>query len=190
MYPGHSAPDRQPREKTMLPSPLHPALVHFPIALMIFLPLLALGGLVAIRLGYPARRTWAVIVAFQGLLVLSAVVALKTGEQEEERVEKVVAESVIGEHEEAAEAFLWAAALVLVLTAAGLLEGSPGSLGRLVGGLGTLVVLGLGVQLGRTDGELVYKHGAAQAYISPASAAQATAGLGEAEEKGEKDDDD
>ncbi|MCC7261442.1 MAG: hypothetical protein IT369_02865 [Candidatus Latescibacteria bacterium] len=169
----------------MLPSPLHPALVHFPIALMVLLPLVALVGLMAIQRGYPARRSWMVVVAFQGLLVLSAVVALKTGEKEEDRVEKVVAESLIGEHEEAAEAFLWAAALVLVVALAGLLEGRAGSLGRIIAGAGTLVVLALGVQLGSTGGELVYKHGAAQAYSSPA-AAQA-AGPGEA---GEKEDDD
>lgn len=175
----------------MLPSPLHPALVHFPIALMFFLPVVVLAGLVAIRRGYPPRRCWAVVLAFQGLLVLSATVALKTGEQEEERVEKVVAESVIGEHEEAAEAFLWAAALVLVVTAAGLLGGTAGSLGRSLGGVGTLGVLALGVQLGNTGGELVYRHGAALAYVSPASAAAQAAGeQGEVSEKGEKEDDD
>lgn len=175
----------------MLPSPLHPALVHFPIALMVLLPVLALAGLVAIYRGFPARRSWAVVVAFQGLLVLSAAVALKTGEQEEDRVEKVVAESLIGEHEEAAEAFLWAAALVLVVAAAGLLDGTAGSLGRIVGGAGTLVVLALGVQLGSTGGELVYRHGAAQAYVSPASAAaQAASAQGEAGEKEDEDDDD
>lgn len=172
----------------MLPSPLHPALVHFPIALMVLLPVLALAGLVAIRRGYPARQSWAVVVAFQGLLVLSAVVALKTGEEEEERVEKVVAESVIGEHEEAAEAFLWTAALVLVVAAAGLLGGTAGSLGRLVGGLGTLVVLALGVRLGSSGGELVYRHGAALAYTAPASAS--AQGAGEQGEAGEKEEDD
>lgn len=175
----------------MLPSPLHPALVHFPIALMVLLPMVALAGLVAIHRGFPARRSWAVVVAFQGLLVLSALVALKTGEQEEERVEKVVAESLIGEHEEAAEAFLWAAALVLAVAAAGLLGGTAGSLGWLVGGAGTLVVLALGVQLGSTGGDLVYRHGAALAYVSPASASAQTAlGAGEAGEKEEEDNDD
>ena len=173
----------------MLPSPLHPALVHFPIALMVLLPVVALIGLVAIYRGYPARRSWAVVVAFQGLLVLSAVVALKTGEQEEDRVEKVVAESLIGEHEEAAEAFLWAAALVLVVAAAGLLDGTAGSLGRIVGGAGTLVVLALGVQLGSTGGDLVYRHGAALAYVSSA-AAQAAGEQGDTGEKEEEEDDD
>lgn len=38
-----------------------------------------------------------------------------------------------------------------------------------IGTVGTLVVLGLGYQTGQAGGELVYRHGAASAYVPPES---------------------
>jgi hypothetical protein len=56
----------------MLPDPLHPAVVHLPMALAVLIPALA----------------------------------LETGKDEEDRVERVVSEDLIEAHEEAAERFL------------------------------------------------------------------------------------
>jgi hypothetical protein len=53
----------------MLPDPLHPAVVHLPMALAVLIPALA----------------------------------LETGKDEEDRVERVVSEDLIEAHEEAAE---------------------------------------------------------------------------------------
>ena len=40
----------------MIPEPLHPAVVHFPIVIAIFLPLVALAALAYIRRGVDGRR--------------------------------------------------------------------------------------------------------------------------------------
>ena len=56
----------------MLPDPLHPAVVHFPIALAALIPLFAALTLLAIRMGRTSPHTWAVVVLMQALLVGSA----------------------------------------------------------------------------------------------------------------------
>ena len=86
----------------MLPDPLHPAVVHFPIVLVILLPIFALGALWAIRRGASARLAWAMPLAVAAALAASAWFAVETGEGQEERVESVLSESVLHEHEEAA----------------------------------------------------------------------------------------
>ncbi len=71
----------------MLPDPLHPAIVHFPIVLVAFLPGVAVIALVLIHRGAPARGTWAGVVALAAVLSLSAWVSVETGEEHEEAVE-------------------------------------------------------------------------------------------------------
>ena len=64
-----------------------------------------------------------------------------------------------------------------------------GSAARLVGILGTLVVLWAGVQVGRAGGELVYEHGAASAYLD--GTASPEAGVPSADgDRGEEDEHD
>jgi len=92
--------------------PLHPALVHLPLGLSIVLPLVAAGMAFALWRGLVPRRTWGVVVGLQAALVVGALVALKTGEREERRVEPVVGETALERHEEAAEVFLWGSAVV------------------------------------------------------------------------------
>lgn len=154
----------------MLPNPLHPAVVHFPVVFAVLMPLLMLVAIVAIRRGLPARQTWGAVLAFQVFLVLSSWVAMETGEKEEEKVEKVVAEEALEEHEEAAELFLVLTGITLLVAGAGLLSGGKGEVARYLALVGSLAVLGAGARVGHLGGELVYKHGAAQAYIQvPAS---------------------
>jgi uncharacterized membrane protein len=154
----------------MLPDPLHPAVVHLPIALAILVPGLAVLGLLLITKGALPPRSWAGIVLLQALLVGSGWLALETGEQQEERVERVVAERHIEAHEEAAERFLLVAGIGLLVSAAGLLPRRPGAAGRVAGTLGAFAVLAAGVAVGHSGGELVYKHGAANAYVDAAPA--------------------
>lgn len=153
--------------------PLHPSIVHVPIALAVLMPIIAIGLLLAWWRGWLPRRTWFVALALQGALVGGAMAAMQTGEADEERVEQVLAsEAPIEAHEEAAELFLWVAIAVLGLFAVGAFVPKE-SLGLAVGGLavvGTLAVAGLGYRVGHAGGELVYKEGAAAAYTQGPSA--------------------
>ena len=150
-----------------VPDPLHPALVHLPIALAVLVPGFALLGILSIRRGLLPARTWAVVLLLQALLVLSGWLALETGEDQEERVERVVAERHIEAHEEAAERFQWIALATLAACVAGLLPARRGEVARLAAL--ALAALGLvaGVSVGHSGGALVYEHGAAAAYVAP-----------------------
>ena len=156
----------------MFPEPLHPAVVHFPLVLALLLPVVAVVALWAVRLGAVPARAWAAPLAVAVALAASAWVAVRTGGAEEDRVEAVVAESVIHEHEEAAERFLVLSSVVMLLTVAGLMRGTLGSAARGLTVAGALVVAVAGVQVGAAGGELVYRHNAASVYASPGAALQ------------------
>jgi uncharacterized membrane protein len=147
----------------MLPDPLHPALVHFPIVFTVLLPLVILGALWMARRN-PSRRTWAAPVIVAAALSASAWLAVQTGESQEERVESAVGEAPLEDHEDAASRFLLLSLGVLGIAAVGLAGGAVGKLARgatLAGSLGLAVA---GYQVGRSGGELVYQHGAAAVY--------------------------
>ena len=152
--------------------PLHPKLVHLPIALAILMPLVAGGLLLAWRRGALPRRTWILAVVAQGLLVVSGVIASRTGERDEERVEAVVAEAAIEAHEEAAETFVFGSAAVLALAVLGALipRERAAQLVAAAATAGTLAVLFLGYRTGQAGGDLVYRHGAASAWTAPEAA--------------------
>ena len=147
--------------------PLHPLVVHFPIVLVVLLPISIFVALWAVRKGATARRIWAVPLAFATALTLSAWVALQTGEAEEDRVEDVVAESAIHGHEEAAERFLVLSGVLLAVAAAGLVRGPVGRAARFVTAAGAIGLVVAGAQVGHSGGLLVYRHGAASAYANP-----------------------
>jgi len=152
----------------MLPDPLHPAVVHFPIVLMLLLPLVAAGALWAMRRGTPLVRAWTIPIAGAAALAGSSWLAVETGEREEERVESVVAEASLHQHEEAAERFLMFSGALLALTTAGLLRGVPGRAARLGATVGAAALAAFGVQVGHSGGNLVYRDGAARAYTADA----------------------
>jgi uncharacterized membrane protein len=151
---------------SIIPSPLHPAVVHLPIALTVLAPLVALGSLWAIRRGARPVRAWGLTTALLALLSLSGWLATATGDQAEEQVERIVAEAPLESHEEAAEAFLLLSVGVLAVAAVGLRRGRAGQAARLAGALGTVALLGMGWQVGHSGGQLVYRYGAASAYQS------------------------
>lgn len=148
----------------MIPEPLHPAVVHFPIVFTLLLPAVAVVSLLAIRRGVEARKAWLPTMALAAALSASAWVAVETGEAEEDVVEAVVPESAIHEHEEAAEVFLYGSVGVLLLVATGLLQSGIGRVGRVAGTVAAVLLTLAGYQVGRLGGELVYEHGAAAAY--------------------------
>lgn len=155
--------------------PLHPLVVHFPVVLAVLLPISMIAALWFIRKGTTARRAWALPVVLAAALAASAFVATETGENEEDRVERVVAEGAIHEHEEAAERFLVLSGVLLLVAATGFLPRTVGQAARLVTTVGAVGLLAAGIQVGHSGGSLVYEHGAASAYTQPPATAPATA---------------
>lgn len=146
--------------------PLHPLVVHLPLVLAVFLPVIVAAILWADWRGRLTRRSWWIGAVTAALLAGGAFVALQTGENEEERVEQVVAEAALETHEERAEVFLWATlAPLMLVVGAGLLTAPRAR--RWVGGaavVASLAVAGLALGVGHSGGELVYVHNAGAAY--------------------------
>ncbi len=148
----------------------HPRLIHLPIALAILMPLVAGGVTFAYLRGWFDRRVWVIVFLLQCTLVGSGLVAMYSGDSEKERVERVVEERYIDFHEEAAELFIWASAIVLALMAIplALREGELSNALIIFSCLGSVVVLGLGYRAGEAGGRLVYQHGAASVHVDQA----------------------
>lgn len=144
--------------------PLHPLVVHFPIVLVMLLPISIAIALWIIRKGATPRRVWSVPVALAAALALSAWVATETGESQEDTVERVVARGALHGHEEAAERFLVLSGVLVLVTATGFARGNVGRAARLVSAAGALGLVVAGVQVGHSGGTLVYREGAASAY--------------------------
>lgn len=169
----------------------HPKVVHLPIALAMLMPLVAGGAAFAWWRGWFDRRVWVIVLLLQAALAGSGLVAMNTGETEEERVEDVVPERYIEAHEEAAEAFVWGSAIVFALMLLPLVlpAGRLRTAAAVGACVGTLVVFGLGYRTGEAGGRLVYEHGAAQAYV-PAGEVSPLHQIGDSEEEAEGDSDD
>jgi uncharacterized membrane protein len=154
--------------------PLHPLIVHFPIVLAFLLPISIAAALWAVRRGTTPRRGWSVPVVVAGALAASAFVASNTGEAEEDRAERVVAEQAIDTHEEAAERFLVLSGALFAVSLAGFLPRTVGQAARIVTAAGALGLVAAAVQVGHSGGTLVYREGAASAYTN-ATAGQVSA---------------
>ncbi len=148
-----------PGMSNLIPNPLHPAIVHLPVALAVILPLFALGALWFIRKGAKPARAWGVTAVLLAFLALGAVAAVQTGGQQEKQVERTVGEAAIEQHEEAAELFEISSIVVLAIGLIGLANGKIGQVGRVAATLGTLVLFGMVWQVGHSGGRLVYGAG-------------------------------
>ena len=179
----------------MFDLPLHPIVVHLPIVLGSLLPVLAILLWWAIKKWQWTPKVWALVSAVALVYTLSATGAVLLGEEDEEKVEKVISEEVIEEHEEAGELIPWLAGTLFLVSLGGFTVkySKRAQLAMIVLSLVGIVPL---VNAGHTGGELVYKHGAAMAHLSPEHKAAIQSGTilelhkkGD-HEKGEHDDDD
>jgi len=145
--------------------PVHPMIVHFPLALTFILPILILVFAYLIKTNKMAPQGWLIIIGLQLAVVATGYMSLETGENEEDLVAKVLDKKLIHEHEEAAEIFVGSAVLGLVLSIGVFFIRNeiqfPIKLAIAVIGLLSCYLAFLAGSLG---GELVYKHGAASAY--------------------------
>lgn len=160
---------------SFLPNPLHPAVVHLPMALAVLIPVFAAGSLYAVHRGARPLRAWGVTTALFAALSASAWLSLNTGQAADEQVESVVASAPIETHEEAAEAFLALSGLVLAVSLVGLRSGKLGSGGRVAATVGAFALLASGWNVGHSGGALVYQYGAANAYGKAGGAAETAA---------------
>jgi formate hydrogenlyase subunit 3/multisubunit Na+/H+ antiporter MnhD subunit len=142
-----------------IPDPLHPAVVHLPIALAVLLPFFVAGSLCAIHRGIKPARAWLLTTALLGLLAVSAAVAVQTGEAQSDRVAQTVGEATVDQHEEAGEAFLITSALVFAASLAGLAGGLVGRLARGATVLGVLTLFIAVWLVGHSGGAIVYHPG-------------------------------
>ncbi len=157
--------------------PLHPAVVHAPLGLALAVPLVLSALTYALFRGKAGPRSLLLAALLQGIIVIAGLVALRTGSADEERVERVIAEAAIERHEALATAFVVAAAVVLVTTLGAALLRAGWSRGLAsVSTVGSVAVLALGLAVGHAGGELVYQHGAATVYASPAAGGGAPSG--------------
>jgi uncharacterized membrane protein len=155
----------------VLPNPLHPALVHFPIVLLLLGAIVAVGAAVLRRWNLPL--TAAILL---GAGAIGSIVAVQTGEREGELVEGTPAlETALDQHES------WAERTRLVGTAAALFAAAAVATSRwrlAARGLGlataaTALAAGFCVAAtGHYGGQLVYRHGAG---VNPAPTAPASA---------------
>ena len=174
----------------MLPNPMHPAVVHFPVVLAFLLPLFAIGALWTIRRGTRARAAWSIPLAVAAGLAASSWAAVETGEGQSERVERVISEQRVESHEEMAETFMTASIVLVVITAAGMIGGVVGKAARVVSAAGALVLVAGAAKVGHSGGQLVYEYGAASAYARSDTAGGVSnasdGGVRRLEEEGER----
>jgi uncharacterized membrane protein len=169
------------------PSPLHPAVVHFPIALLLLGLVLAVGAVFVRRWRLP----WlAAVVLVAG--ALGSVVATVTGGEDEERVNESSpgTEQVLEAHEEWGETTRNVAVFAAVVAVAAALTANIRAVGRALSVLTAVVAIFAAysvAQAGHYGGELVYRHGAG-VNTNAGSAARDAAGQ-TAEGSREKDDD-
>ncbi|MEI6107607.1 MAG: DUF2231 domain-containing protein [Opitutae bacterium] len=172
-----------------LPSPLHPAAVHFPIVLLL------LGTVVAITAAFTRRWQLPLVAAvLLGLGAIGTVVAVQTGESQGEVVGETPAiEAVLDQHEAWAERTQVAAIVVALLAAAALATTRWPVAARGLGlatGAGALLVAWCVIQTGHYGGQLVYRHGAGVNLMAADGTAPAPAGqTGKKSRHGERDDD-
>jgi len=140
--------------------PLHPMIVHLPVALVALLPLFTAIALLDVGRGAPVRRSWRTIVILQTILSLSAWAAVETGENDEDYYEHGSAEEALESHEDLAEVFQVFTLAALPLAVAGLFAGRLGWMARYAFGAATIILLVMGAMVGHRGGAIIYPEGA------------------------------
>lgn len=155
-----------------MPSPLHPAVVHFPVVLLI------LGAFVSVLAVF--FRRWSLPVAAAVLLGLGALgsfAAIVTGEQDEERAEVVAPEALLEQHEDAASQTRLAAIVATFFACVSVALARWPIMARTAGAAAAVVAVSATLLVARTGnlgGRLVYDYGAGIHAVTAASKAPAS----------------
>lgn len=142
-----------------IPSPLHPAIVHFPIALILVGTLIAVISIVLRRWNLPCFAA--------GLLALGAIGAVAatwSGEEDEEILGSISdrAEHLLDEHEEWGESTRNLALLAALLAVSAIVTTRFGRVSKILSIVTALVALGASyavIETGHYGGKLVYEQG-------------------------------
>lgn len=146
--------------------PVHPLIVHIPMVITFILPFLIIAFALMIRKNKMNAKGWLIIIGLQSAVVMGGYISLETGETEEHVVEKFVDKKIIHKHEEAAEIFVGASVLALVLSIGAFFLRREIGFPVKIAIAGVTVLAGyLAFRTGELGGELVYQHGAANAYL-------------------------
>jgi len=147
--------------------PLHPAVVHIPIAFALLIPFLGAVFLMWTREEDAlAQRILRVPAVLQAITVVAAFGAQRTGDEDHHKVEEFVDRALIHEHEEAGELFFIACIVTLLPWFASAIakRADVARKSAITGILFGLVAAWLAVRAGDLGGALVYHHGAAEAW--------------------------
>jgi uncharacterized membrane protein len=141
-----------------IPDPLHPAVVHFPIAFLLA------GAVLACVAIFVRRWAW-ITAAALAVGALGAVVAVNTGERERSEEIAVPAgegRAVLDAHEEHGEAARNAGVAAAIVAAGAAFWRTRRFAGRILAVAAAVLALAAArevVAAGKTGGELVYRHG-------------------------------
>ena len=144
--------------------PVHPLVVHIPIAFIFFATPLSLGVFLFNRKN-TQKSLWWLVVVWQFFLTASIYAALATGEIDKEKVQKIQkAEYILAEHEEAAELLFFLNIIVFLGT---LLAYKPVPVQKFLQIAVILFQVGITVyciQVAHLGARLVYEYGAADVH--------------------------
>jgi uncharacterized membrane protein len=150
---------------TFFPTPLHPAVVHFPVAFVLLGTIGAIAALF-IRQGHLAVFTAGLF----ALALVTAVIAHQSGERtHHELVMSRTGHAVLAAHEHWAERTLIVTAFVAVFAAGTAFRSRPPILARgmsLITAIGALAATACVFATGHFGGKLVYEHGAGVTLVS------------------------
>lgn len=145
--------------------PLHPSIVHLPLALTFILPAIVLIFAWAIHAGKMSKEMWFVVIGLQILVTSTGYIALETGETDEDKVAAITGKDIIHEHEESAEIFVGMTVISLAAgIAAWFLKPEFQDKARFALILISLIPVFFAWQTGSLGGEIVYKHGGGSAH--------------------------
>lgn len=146
--------------------PMHPKLVHVPMALCVLMPLVATLTWVGVRRGWFNPRAWMIAAFLQCATLGGAIAALQSGKDDGEKVEGYASEEALTTHERRAYWFVYVAAANAALCGATFLlhrdrrqqlAGAFAVVGLLAGGYA-------GFRVGDAGGRLVYVANASDAH--------------------------
>ncbi len=160
----------------LIPNPLHPAVVHFPIVLLL---LGALAGIAAVF--WRRHQLPALAAVLLALGALGAWVAVETGESDGGLLENgpSVRETLVDEHETWAKRTLALGSVAAVLAIGSALVGRwprPARAVALLAALASLAAVFAVYETGHRGGELVYRHAAGVQIVAAAPNDTPTAG--------------